>query len=106
MTNLLHILLMAPQQGENPYQMLIMMGLLIVVFYFFMIRPQMKKQKELKKFREDLKAGDKIITVGGIHGRIIEVMDNQVIIEVEGKMRLKMEKSALVKDNTDLMGQK
>ena len=97
---------MAPQQGENPYQMLIMMGLLIVVFYFFMIRPQMKKQKELKKFREDLKAGDKIITVGGIHGRIIEVMDNQVIIEVEGKMRLKMEKSALVKDNTDLMGQK
>ena len=54
---------------------LVMIVLMIGVFYFFMIRPQMKKQKELKKFREGLKAGDKIVTIGGIHGKILEIAD-------------------------------
>ena len=56
---------------------LIMIVLMIGVFYFFMIRPQMKKQKELKKFREGLKAGDKIVTIGGIHGKILEIADTR-----------------------------
>ena len=48
---------------------------MLVVFYFFMIRPQQKKQKELKAFRENMKAGDKVVTIGGIHGKILEIND-------------------------------
>jgi preprotein translocase subunit YajC len=62
----------------------------------------MKKQKESRKFREALKNGDKILTLGGIYGKIVEVRDTTVIIEVEDKTRLKVDKSALVKDSTDL----
>lgn len=99
---------MAPQTGTEGasgggMQMIIMMLLLVVVFYFFMIRPQMKKQKELKKFRDELAVGDKVITVGGIYGKIAEIAEHTVILEVEGKMRLKVDKAGLVKDNTDLI---
>ena len=73
---------------------LIMIVLMIGVFYFFMIRPQMKKQKELKKFREELKAGDKIVTIGGIHGKILEISDATVLIQSEGT-KLRLEKSAV-----------
>ena len=69
--------------------------LIIVVFYFFFIRPQTKKNKELKKFRENLKRGDKIITIGGIHGKVLEILETSVIIEVEGQNRLKLEKAAI-----------
>ena len=71
-----------------------MIVLMIAVFYFFMIRPQMKKQKELKKFREGLKAGDKIVTIGGIHGKILEIADSTVLIQSEGT-KLRIEKSAV-----------
>ncbi|MCF8202620.1 MAG: preprotein translocase subunit YajC [Crocinitomicaceae bacterium] len=73
---------------------LIMIVLMIGVFYFFMIRPQMKKQKELKKFREGLKAGDKVVTIGGIHGKILEISDATVLIQSEGT-KLRLEKSAV-----------
>ena len=69
-----------------------------MVFYFFMIRPQMKKQKEQRKFRESLEKGTKVVTIGGIHGKIAEVKENTVIIEVEGGNRLKIEKSAIAKE--------
>src|ERR1700758_5659938 len=74
--------------------------LIIVVFYFFMIRPQMKKQKEAKKFMAEIKKGDKIVTIGGIHGKIAEVNDTTFIIEVEGGNKLKISKTALSVDNT------
>jgi preprotein translocase subunit YajC len=73
---------------------LVMIVLMIGVFYFFMIRPQMKKQKELKKFREGLKAGDKVVTIGGIHGKILEISDATVLIQSEGT-KLRLEKSAV-----------
>jgi preprotein translocase subunit YajC len=73
---------------------LVMIVLMIGVFYFFMIRPQMKKQKELKKFREGLKLGDKIVTIGGIHGKILEIADSTVLIQSEGT-KLRLEKSAV-----------
>jgi preprotein translocase subunit YajC len=73
---------------------LIMIVLMIGVFYFFMIRPQMKKQKELKKFREGLKAGDKVVTIGGIHGKILEISEGTVLIQSEGT-KLRLEKSAV-----------
>lgn len=69
--------------------------LVVVVFYFFMIRPQMKKQKELKKFRENLQVGDKIVTIGGIHGKILEVADTTVLLSCESSTKLRVEKSAV-----------
>lgn len=72
---------------------LLLVGM-IVVMYFFMIRPQMKKQKELKKFRENLGVGDKVITIGGIHGKILAIDEATILISVEsGKLRL--DKSAI-----------
>jgi preprotein translocase subunit YajC len=97
MNNLMYIILMTqPAQGQkgSGYSSLIFLALIIVVFYFFFIRPQMKKTKDQKKFREALKKYDKVITIGGLHGKIVEVRDTTFIIEVEGT-RLKVEKSAI-----------
>jgi len=88
-------------QGEqNPASFWIMMGLLMVVFYFFMIRPQQKKAKDAKKFRESLQKGSKVITIGGIHGRVVEVNDTTVLLEVDNNVKLRFEKSAVAMDNT------
>ncbi len=72
--------------------------LIVLVFYLFFIRPQMKKQKDLNKFRENIKKGDRVITIGGIHGKILEIQDKTFIIEVEGLNRLKIEKSAVAQN--------
>ncbi len=77
------------------YQMFIMIGVIIVVFYFFMIRPQQRKQKAEQKMRESLAKGDRIITIGGIHGKIVSVEDASIMIEVDNGVKLKMEKSAV-----------
>jgi preprotein translocase subunit YajC len=78
--------------------------LIIVVFYFFMIRPQLKKSKEQKKFRENIKVGDKIVTIGGIHGKISEVQDTTFMITVEGGVKLKIEKNAISMDSSTMIG--
>ena len=80
--------------GGQGMSSILMLGLMVLVFYFFMIRPQMKKQKELKKFREGLKVGDKIVSIGGIHGKILEVSDSTVLVQSEGT-KLRLEKSAV-----------
>ncbi|MDE5420256.1 preprotein translocase subunit YajC [Labilibaculum sp. DW002] len=103
MDNLLNILLMTqPAEGQNPIMQFVPLVLIVVVFYFFMIRPQMKKQKELKKFREDLKKGDKVVTTGGIYGKVLEIQERVIIMEVEGQNRLKIDKAAVVKDMSDV----
>lgn len=84
-------------------QQIIMLVLIIGVFYFFMIRPQMKKQKELKNFRENLSVGDKVVTVGGIHGKILEVSESTILISTEGSGKLRLEKNA-VTPNAELIG--
>ena len=90
------LILMGASQGEsNPMGTFIMLGLIMIVFYLFMIRPQMKKTKDQKKFREGINKGDKIVTIGGIHGKIAEMKDATVLIDVEGGNRLKIEKSAI-----------
>lgn len=71
------------------------MLLIIVVFYFFMIRPQMKKAKDHKKFVEELKKGDRVITTAGIHGKIVEVGETTFLIEVESGTKIKFEKSSI-----------
>jgi preprotein translocase subunit YajC len=81
-------------------QQIIMLVLILVVFYFFMIRPQMKKQKELKKFRENMKVGDKVVTIGGIHGKILELADSTVLISSEGT-KIRLEKSAIASSTED-----
>ena len=80
--------------------------LIVLVFYLFFIRPQMKRSKDQKKFRENLDKGQKIITIGGIHGRIVEIQDTTVTIEVEGQVRLRVEKSAIAIDNTQTIENK
>ena len=81
---------------------ILFIGLMFFVFYFFMIRPQMKKQKELKKFREGLEKGDHIVSIGGIHGRILEVTDTTVLIESE-KTKIRLEKTAVNQTAADLL---
>ncbi len=76
-------------------QQLIMMGLIIVVFYFFMIRPQMKKAKDHKKYIHELKKGDKVVTTAGIHGRIADMNENTFLIETEGGGKIRFDKSAI-----------
>lgn len=109
MHNLLTILLMAqPQQGsqQSSWMTFIPLLLIIVVFYFFFIRPQMKRSKDQKKFRESLQRGQKVITVGGIHGRIVEIQETTVTIEVENGVRLRVEKSAIAIDNSQTIENK
>jgi len=76
-------------------QQLIMFGLIAVVFYFFMIRPQVKKQKDQKKYVTELKKGDKIVTTAGMHGRIAEVAEHTFLIETEGGHKVRFDKSAI-----------
>ncbi|MDR1273969.1 MAG: preprotein translocase subunit YajC [Odoribacteraceae bacterium] len=78
-----------------------LMLLLLVVFWFFMIRPQAKRQKELRKYRDSLQKGDRVIAAGGIFGKILEISDYSVVIEVENQGRLKVLKEAIVKDTTN-----
>ena len=95
-----NILLQAqPGAGGGP-QFWIMMGLLMVVFYFFMIRPQQKKAKDAKKFRESLQKGARVVTIGGIHGRIVEVADTTILLEVDSNVKLRFERSAIAMDNS------
>jgi len=86
--------------SDQGMQSLLMLGLMVLIFYFFMIRPQMKKQKELKNFRENLKAGDKVVTIGGIHGKILEVSDTTVLVQAEGT-KLRFDKSAIAQSSED-----
>jgi preprotein translocase subunit YajC len=75
-------------------QQIIMFGLIAIVFYFFMIRPQVKKQKDQKKYVNELKKGDKVVTTAGIHGRIIDVNETTFLVEIDnGKIRF--DKSAI-----------
>ncbi len=98
------LLNMLPQaaEGGNPFMSFAPFVLIIVVFYFFMIRPQMKRQKELRKYREALKKGDKVITTGGIYGKVAEVKDQFVTVEIADGVKVKMDKSAIVMDMTDV----
>ena len=89
----------AAGQG-NAFVTFLPLLLVFVVFYLFMIRPQMKKQKEMNNYRSSLKKGDKVVTTGGIYGRVYEVKDNYVMLEVGGDMKLKVDKNALLKDPT------
>lgn len=93
------------QTEQNPIPFWLMMGGLMVVFYFFMIRPQQKKAKDARKFREALQKGTKVVTIGGLHGKVIEVNDSTVLIEVDTNVKLRFEKSAIAMDSTQQLNE-
>jgi preprotein translocase subunit YajC len=92
----------APQGGGM--SMIIMLLLMGVVFYFFMIRPQQKRQKELQTFRDGLKKGDKVMTVGGIHGTISGMTENTFLVLIAEGVEISVEKSSVVGDSSDTTG--
>ena len=87
-------------QGSS-WTMWLMMGGIFLVMYFFMIRPQKKQQKELQNFRDSLAKGDKVVTIGGIFGTVVEVKDESVLMEIDNGVKIRVSKQALVKDFTD-----
>ena len=103
--NLQTILLQAatPEQstilGMNPN--IIMILLLLVVFYFFLIRPQMKRQKEMKKFRDGLQVGNEVVTSGGIHGKIKEIKNDCIILEIANNVNIKVDKGSVFASAAD-----
>ena len=86
--------------GGSSMSSLIMIIAMIAIFYLVMIRPQAKKQKELKKFREAMKPGDKVVSIGGIHGKILEIAESTVLISSEGT-KIRLEKSAISQSGED-----
>ena len=88
------ILLQAQAQGQG-WTSIIMMVALIAIFYFFMIRPQQKRQKEIQKAREALSNGDKVITAGGIYGKVKEVSEKYFIIEIAENTRIRVAKDSI-----------
>ncbi|MCE2741173.1 MAG: preprotein translocase subunit YajC [Sphingobacteriales bacterium] len=102
------VLLMAPPaagaQGGNPIMQFLPLILIFVVFYFFMIYPQIKKNKAQKKFREALGKGDKIITIGGVHAKILEATEQTFLIESEGT-KLRIDRTAVSMEASQALNQ-
>ena len=96
------ILLQANAQAGGGLSSILMIVLRVVIFWFFMIRPQSKKQKEIKKFRDDLKSGDKVTTAGGIYGRIKDIKDNVVILEIADNVKIKIDKGSVYPSTQDI----
>ena len=103
--NLLNItLLQAAQQQGSSFSGIFMIILIFVIFWLFFIRPQNKRNKEQQKFRENLKKGDKIVTIGGIHGKVVEVKENTVIVSVDPNASIEFEKSAIIPSASQVGG--
>jgi preprotein translocase subunit YajC len=101
MSHMFSILLQAaPDAGGGAMFQLIFFGLIILIFYFFMIRPQQKKAKDQRKFIEEIKKGDYVVTIGGAHGYVGELEGDTFILEVEKGGRIRFNKSAISLDAT------
>jgi preprotein translocase subunit YajC len=99
------ILLQETAQKGSPLMSFLPIILIIAVFYFFMIRPQQKRQKEIKKQRESMQVGDKVVTSGGIYGKVKEIKDNAVIVEIAENVRIKVDKNYVFASAEDLNSQ-
>lgn len=93
--------LQAAGQTGSGWSSIIMIVLLIAIFYFMMIRPQQKKQKEIKKFREGLAKGDNVITAGGIYGKIKEISDTYIILSIADGVTIKIDKGSVYPSAAD-----
>ncbi|MBK8289638.1 MAG: preprotein translocase subunit YajC [Flammeovirgaceae bacterium] len=103
---MIYSILLQAQPGGGMTTQLLFMGAIIAVFYFFMIRPQQKKAKDQKKFVEEIKKGDNVVTIGGMHGRIAEIEDDTIILEVERGGRIKFSKSSISMESTKALAGK
>lgn len=104
--NTLFVLLQEAQQPKGSmFGSLLPLLLIMVVFVFFFILPQRKKAKETQKFRDELKKGDKVVTIGGFHGKITEVKENTVMVSLAPDVVVELEKSALVQNASQVGGQ-
>lgn len=104
---MLYILQAAPagaQGGASSMSFWIMMILIVLVMWLFMIRPQRKQQKEMEKFRSELKKGDKVVTAGGIYGTIAEVEERTVLLKIDGEVKIRIDKTSLQRDPNEKVG--
>jgi len=101
MNTLFVLLQAAPAAQGSSWSMWIMLILIFVVMWLFMIRPQRKQQKELENFRNSLKKGDKVVTVGGIYGRVVEIQEKTLMIEIDNNVKIKIDKGSVVRDSSD-----
>ena len=91
-----NILLQAsPEMGGSSMSMIVMMAIICVIFYFFMIRPQKKREEEIRKFRNALTVGDTVVTSGGIHGKIKEIKDNTMVLEIANNVNITVDKASI-----------
>lgn len=95
---MLTILAQASAGGAGILGQVFLFGSIILIMYFFMIRPQQKKQKETKKFIEEIKKGDDVVTIGGIHGKVASVEGDAVMLDIDRGVKVKIEKSAISLD--------
>jgi preprotein translocase subunit YajC len=102
---MLNIILQA-QTGGSSYFQLLFFGAIILIFYFFMIRPQQKKAKDAKKFIDEVKRGDYVVTIGGAHGYVAELEGDTFILEVEKGGRIRFNKSAISLEATKVANAK
>jgi len=101
MTSLSYILLQAAAGGAN-WSMIVMLVAVFAIMYFMMIRPQQKRQKEIQKMRESLKVGDKVVTAGGIHGKIKEISDKDFLIEIAENVKIRVDKASVFASSSDV----
>ena len=100
------LMMQISEQGPNPWTSFLPLILIVLVFYFLMIRPQIKRQKELRQFRESLAKGDKVITTGGIYGKIVEIKDTSVILEIAPNVQIKVDKNGIIRDMSEVPQQR
>ena len=106
MINFLQTVPIEPQPGfMQQYSFFIMIGLMVLVLWLFMWRPEAKRRKQMREFRNGLKKGDKVITAGGIYGVVKEIKETTLLIEVDGNVTLRIDKNMVVADNSDLQRQ-
>ncbi|WP_419803036.1 preprotein translocase subunit YajC [Mucilaginibacter sp.] len=98
-------ILLQAGNGLAAYGQFLPLVLIIVVFYFFMIRPQVKKQKDQKKYVEELKKGDKVVTSAGIHGKIVDVGDTTILVEVDNNVKIRFDKGSISLEASRLLNQ-
>ena len=91
----------AAPAGQNGWSSILMIVLMFVVIYFFMIRPKQKRQKEIKKFRESIKTGDKVITAGGIYGKVKDVKETTITLEIADNVRITIDKNSVYANAVD-----
>lgn len=97
---MLNFIILQAAPGGAGYSNFIMIGVMVVIFYFFFIRPQQKKQKDQKAFTESVAKGDNVVTIGGIHGKVLSVDDTTVTLEIDKGAKMTIEKSSISMEST------